>query len=279
MAKDINLLISFYHPLSRLSKIISINSSAVLLVLMTIKAAPFCFPQNQKGRQPKEVSKVNKELYFKELGIVLSRSGLTALPEQDGFLPVEYEGRPLCRVDATGSVFYHQDNVNTLDREAACRRVTDSATIVQEYMALLERAPVLQATGLNEPYRALAEFNGTVLAGRQTDHGAKFVTWDWSFNHTSLNQGNYYEGDYSGAKQDFAVRSGLVPHERQFTPEQLIEIYQQCSYVAFSCALSREQEEVIQEIQDRIQDLVPDCRERIIQSLEEHDSPGLEPTM
>ena len=109
MAKDINLLISFYHPLSRLSKIISINSSAVLLVLMTIKAAPFCFPQNQKGRQPKEVSKVNKELYFKELGIVLSRSGFTALPEQDGFLPVEYEGRPLCRVDATGSVFYHQD--------------------------------------------------------------------------------------------------------------------------------------------------------------------------
>ena len=149
----------------------------------------------------------------------------------------------------------------------------------QEYMALLERAPVIHAAGLREPYRALAEFNGTVLAGRQTDHGAKFVTWDWSFNHTSLNQGNYYEENYVGAKQDFAVRSGLVPCERQFTPEQLIEIYQQCSYVAFSCALSREQEEVIQEIQDRIQDLVPDCRERIIQSLEEHDSPGLEPTM
>ena len=279
MAKDINLLISFYHPLSRLSKIISINSSAVLLVLMTIKAAPFWFPQYQNGRQPKEVSKVNKELYFKELGIVLGRSGFTTLPEQDGILPVEYEGRRLCRVDATGSVFYHQDNVNTLDREAACRRVTDSATIVQEYMTLLERAPVLQATGLNEPYRALAEFNGTVLAGRQTDHGAKFVTWDWSFNHTSLNQGNYYEGDYSGAKQDFAVRSGLVPHERQFTPEQLMEIYQQCSYVAFSCELSREQEKAIQEIQNRIQELVPDYRERIMQSLDEYDSPGLEPTM
>lgn len=79
---------------------------------------------------------MNKELYFKELGIVLSRSGFTVQTEQDGFLPVEYEGRPLCRVDATGSVFYHQDNVNTLDREAACRRVTDSATIVQEYMTL-----------------------------------------------------------------------------------------------------------------------------------------------
>ena len=31
---------------------------AVLLVLMIIKAAPFfCSPQNQKGRQPKEVGK------------------------------------------------------------------------------------------------------------------------------------------------------------------------------------------------------------------------------
>lgn len=222
---------------------------------------------------------MNKELYIKELGIALGRSGFTSMPERDGFLLVEYEGRPLCRVDATGSVFYHQDNVNTLDRESACRRVTDSAAIVQEYMTLLERAPVLQATGLNEPYRALVEFNGTVLAGRQTYHGAKFVTWDWSSNHTSLNQGNYYEENYVGAKQDFAVRSGLVPCERQFTPEQLIEIYQQCSYVAFSCELSREQEKAIQEIQDRIQELVPDYRERIMQSLDEYDSPGLELTM
>ena len=87
------------------------------------------------------------------------------------------------------------------------------------------------------------------------------------------------KGTISEAKQDFAVRSGLVPRERQFTPEQLMEIYQQCSYVSFSCGLSREQKNAIQEIQDRIQELVPDCRERIMQSLDEHAGPGLEPTM
>ena len=222
---------------------------------------------------------MNKELYFKELEITLGRSGFTSMPERDGFLSVKYEGSPLCRVDAGGSIFYNQDDVNTLERESACRRVIDSAAIVQEYMALLEQAPVLHATGLNEPFRALAEFNGTVLAGRQTDHGAKFVTWDWDFNHAGLNQGHYYEGNYSKAKRDFAVRSGLVPHERQFAPEQLMEIYQQCSYVAFSCELSKEQEKTIQEIQDRIQELVPDCRERIMQSLDKHTGPGLEPTM
>ena len=139
---------------------------------------------------------MNKELYYKELGIALGRSGFTSMPERDGFLPVEYESRPLCRVNAGGSVFYNQDDVNTLERESACRRVIDSAAIVQEYMTLLERAPVLHAAGLNEPYKELAEFNGTVLAGRQTDHGAKFVTWDWDFNHVGLNQGHYQSLPY-----------------------------------------------------------------------------------
>lgn len=58
-----------------------------------------------------------------------------------------------------------------------------------------------------------------------------------------------------------------------------MEIYQQCTYVSSSCELSREQEKAIQEIQDRIQELVPDYRERIMQSLYEYNSPGLEPTM
>ena len=49
---------------------------------------------------------MKEELYFKELGIVLGRSGFIILPEKDGLLPVEYEGRRLCRVNADGSVFY-----------------------------------------------------------------------------------------------------------------------------------------------------------------------------
>lgn len=223
--------------------------------------------------------RLEKELYFKELGIVLGQSAPTMLPERDDLLPVKYGGCPLCRVNENGSVFYYQGDVNTLERKLVCRRVTGSDAIVQEYTTLLERAPALHATGLTELYRLPAKCNGTVLAGRQTDHGAKFVTWDWDFNHAGLNQGHYYEGDYSGTKQDFAVRSGLVPNERHFTPEQLMEIYQQCTYVSSSCELSREQEKAIQEIQDRIQELVPDYRERIMQSLYEYNSPGLEPTM
>ena len=81
------------------------------------------------------------------------------------------------------------------------------------------------------------------------------------------------------AKRDFAIRSGLMPDERQFTPEQLIEIYQQCSYIGFSCSLSHEQEHIIDEIQRRIQELVPDFEERIIRGMESDVDSPFEQTM
>ena len=118
-----------------------------------------------------------------------------------------------------------------------------------------------------------------MLAGRLTEKGAKFVTWDWDFNHAGLNHGHYYEGDYVGAKRDFAIRSGLIPDERQFTTEQLIEVYQQSAYIRFSCSLPAEQEQTIEQIQQRIQELVPDFEERITKEMEATADPPFEQTM
>ena len=174
---------------------------------------------------------MRRDLYFKELAVVLGRVGFTPLSQENDSLPVEYHGQRLCRINDQGNVFYRQEDVNSPEREQACAKVTDMARTVLEYMNHLEHAPTIQAMGLSEPYQALAEFNGTVLAGRLTSSGAKFVTWDWDFNHTGLNHGHYYEGNYVGAKRDFAIRSGLIPDERQFTTEQLVEIYQQSAYI------------------------------------------------
>lgn len=218
---------------------------------------------------------MKRELYFKELALVLGRAGFTPLPQEGNSLPVEYKGQRLCRINAQGNVFYHQQDVNSYEREQACAKATDTAGTVLEYMSHMEHAPTLQAAGLSELYQSLAEFNGTVLAGRQTKMGVKFVTWDWDFNHAGLNHGHYYEGNYIEAKRDFAVRSGLVADERQFTPEQLLEIYQQCAYIGFNCTLSQEQERMVDEIQRRVQELVPDYAERIIQDMEYDE--GLSP--
>ena len=222
---------------------------------------------------------MRRDLYFKELALVLGRAGFTPMTQENDSLPVEYNGHRLCKINTQGGVFYRQEDVDSSEREKACAKVTDTAGTVLEYMSHLEHAPALQAMGLSEPYQSLAEYNGTVLAGRLTERGAKFVTWDWDFHHTGLNQGHYYEGNYVDAKRDFAIRSGLMPDERQFTPEQLMEIYQQCSYICFSCSLSPEQERIIDEIQQRIRELVPDYEERIVQGMEPDADSPFEQTM
>ena len=164
---------------------------------------------------------MNREQFFQELRTALHREGFTPQPEQDELLPVEWDGLPLCRITADGGVRYWQEDVATPERERACERATDLARTVREYMTLLENAPPLKADGLADGYRVLAEFNGTVLAGTETLLGAQFVTWARDYDRSGVNNGHYYMEDYQGAREDFALRSGLVARERVFDREQL----------------------------------------------------------
>lgn len=148
---------------------------------------------------------MNREQFFQELRTALHREGFVPQPEQDELLPVEWDGLPLCRITADGSVRYWQEDVATPERERACERATDLACTVREYMTLLEQAPPLQAQSLTGDYRLLADFNGAVLAAHPTRLGVQFVTWDWSFDRTGLNQGNYFQENYVGAKVSFSV--------------------------------------------------------------------------
>ncbi|MCI7638446.1 MAG: hypothetical protein MSS60_01285, partial [Clostridiales bacterium] len=89
-----------------------------------------------------------------------------------------------------------------------------------------EAALPLKAEGLVDGYRVLAEFNGTVLAGTETLLGAQFVTWARDYDRRGVNNGHYYMEDYQSAKEDFALRAGLVAGERVFDREQLEELRQ-----------------------------------------------------
>ena len=143
---------------------------------------------------------------------------------------------------------------------------------VKEYMTAMETAPTLKAVGLEEKYRLLVDFGGTVLAGKHSSDGAQFVTWSWNYDHSGVTLGHYFGNNYIGAKEDFAERSGLVPKDDQFTPEQLIEIYRCCAdTVRYSDSLSYEQEQRIDEIQAKIRELVPDGI-KLIKSEQELDS-------
>ena len=207
---------------------------------------------------------MNREQFFQELRTALHREGFTPQPEQDELLPVEWDGLPLCRITADGGVRYWQEDVATPERERACERATDLACTVREYMTLLEQAPPLQAQSLTGDYRLLADFNGAVLAAHPTRLGVQFVTWDWSFDRTGLNQGNYFQENYVGAKQDFAIRAGLISKQQIFNQEQLIEIYRCCSdTLDAGFDLTAKQEKCIRGVQEQIAIAAPDALERI----------------
>lgn len=196
---------------------------------------------------------MDRKQYFEELHIALTREGFTSQPKQGELLPVEWGGLPLCRITADGGVRYWQEDVATPERKRACERATDLACTVREYMTLLEQAPPLQAQSLTDDYRLLADFNGAVLAAHPTRLGVQFVTWDWSFDHTGLNQGNYFQENYVGAKQDFAIRAGLISKQQIFNQEQLVEIYRCCSdTLDAGFDLTAEQEKYIRGVQEQI---------------------------
>ena len=205
--------------------------------------------------------------YLEEVRISLHRAGFGTLPVEGAQLTVLWDGAPLCRITGKGSVFYRREDADTPQAEDVLYRVEDIAAKTLEYMTAMETAPQLKASGLDGDHRSLADFGGTVLAGTPSKYGVQFVTWDWNYDRTGVCHGHYFMENYAGAKQDFAIRSGLIQKERLFTPEQLTEIYRCCadSVNEDFFELTDKQVELIHSVQQQIEICVPDLDERIRQ--------------
>ena len=174
-------------------------------------------------------SKDSQTRYLREAAIVLAKEGFQSDEIHADRLCIQLDGSPLCEVTETGGVAYRNEDIDEPERIAAKDKVYEIVKTTAEYMRQLETAPSLKADGLEDGYKVLADFNGTVLAGVQSKHGVHFVTWDWAYGHTGVCHGHYFMENYAGAKQDFAIRSGLIQKEQLFTPEQMTEIYRCCA--------------------------------------------------
>ena len=219
--------------------------------------------------------------FLEETAIRLRQNGFTVEPVRDHHLPVCWEKGRLCRISGRGSVLYRQENVDSVRTQDALQSVIDTAKMTSEYMAILETAPRLKASGLDGDYRILADFGGTVLAGTPSKHGVQFVTWDWDYDRTGVVHGHYFMEKYDEAKQDFATRSGLIQKEQLFSPEQLTEIFRCCadSVDEDFFELTDTQEEMIRGIQQQIRVCVPDLDERVRQQEEALERASQEQTM
>ena len=143
--------------------------------------------------------------FLEETAIRLRQNGFTVEPIEDQHLPVCWEKGRLCHISGKDSVLYRQECVDVPGAQDALQAVIDIAKMTLEYMAILETAPRLKASGLTGDYRVLADFGSAVLAGHPTERGVQFVTWEWDFDRKGVHHGHYFQGDYEAAKRDFIV--------------------------------------------------------------------------
>ncbi len=206
--------------------------------------------------------------FFPELARRLKREGIPTRPVEKGCLLVLADGRAAVLVMPRGGVVFNAD----VERGPEADRVYDLTFAlsreVYEYTEAMASAPPLVASGLHEGFRLLADFNGIVLAGQELegDWGYKFATWRRSPDCTAVESGDYFDGGhyYEAAKLDFACRAGLVQKNRQFTDEQLTELYRcVCETLKGEYPMTRERREVLERTAEQMENSVDDLDERV----------------
>ena len=216
--------------------------------------------------------------YFAELARRLNEDGISTGEKNDNRLQVLLHGKLVINVTQSGDVLLMPEASGNQEAGELYHEVSRLACAVKEYTQAIERAPVLQARALDEPFRLLADFNGVVLAAYEMEKGRgyKFATWNWDYDRKGVNRGEYFINGYEAAKKDFAVRSGLLQKERQFTDEQLTELYRSDTqltkvYRDMECLaedvpeLTPQQEEALCSARKQIEQAVPDLLERLEQ--------------
>ena len=201
--------------------------------------------------------------YLEEVRTPLHRAGFGTLLVEGEQLPVLWNGAPLCRITGKGSVFYRREDADTPQAEDALFRVEYIAAKTLEYMTAMEAAPRLKASGLDGDYRILADFGDAVLAGHPSERGVQFVTWEWDWDRKGVHHGHYFQNGCEEAKHDFVRRSGLLPKEALFEPEQLDEIHRALAFVCEQDeGLSIGREKEIKTIMEQIKCLLPESPEQ-----------------
>lgn len=207
--------------------------------------------------------------YFAELARRLRAAGITTGHPEKNRLTVLLNDQPVLSVSAGSDVFLLPAGSNQPEASELYHKVAQTADEVYAYVDAVQAAPLLHASGLSEKFHLLADFGGAVLAGRELENGwgYQFVTWIWDHNRTGVSHGHYYEEDFQGAKQDFAVRSGLISKAQLFSPEELTQLYRATDYLLDEGPEPEDgQLKALQTSRTKIEYTVPDLAERLEQS-------------
>ena len=219
-----------------------------------------------------------RKIYFSELSRRLREKGIETSLADAQKLDILLRGRPVLFVSSDSDIFLLPAGSKNEEASELYHQVAVVADEVYEYVEAMQGTPILHASGLNEEFHLLADFGGAVLAGRERENGQgyQFVTWTWDYGRRGVSHGHYYEGDFQSAKQDFAVRSGLISKAQLFSPEQLTELYRATDFLLEEGPAPEEKHlRAIQEARTKIEYVVPDLQDRLEQGQEQEPQMNL----
>ncbi len=206
-----------------------------------------------------------KSIFYREMSKWL-RENEFEFSEKDSCMIVAVDNGAEAKIYDNGTIAALTENVGDEYHD-----ILQAARNIYEYCSVYEKAAPLKAERLPENYRCLAEFNGTVLAAKYSDRNEfKFVTWDRTYDGMGVCQGNYHS-DYFAAKENFAVRSGLVEKERLFSNDELLKLNCCVDFtLENSKYLDYDEEESLTRLKEKIEEIAPypsDNQEQTMQNL------------
>ncbi|AEY65591.1 hypothetical protein [Clostridium sp. BNL1100] len=180
---------------------------------------------------------------------------------------VTKDGRDLCDINCIeGTITYHQ----AYDREEI-DLIRDLINDLQEQERIFTRADPMQVEGLKH-YKVLAEYNNVILAACESEsinssmqrvNSYQYVTWEKDNGGSGVHSGNYFSDNYSGAKDNFAVRSGIMRKSKLLSETEMMAIYSGIVKLEDSENNADGSNKIFKQIKEKIQDTIPDIEARI----------------
>lgn len=93
----------------------------------------------------------------------------------------------------------------------------------------------------------------------------QFATWEYSYDRKGVGFSHYFGEDFKAAKEDFAIRAGLVDDRKLFSPDEYALIHTACCFsVMGNDNLTKQEEESFYRIISQIELAVPSVRPTIV---------------
>jgi len=209
---------------------------------------------------------------LKEFMRRLAVEGYNCALDASGAGTIHGDGQEHVTINEDGEILFKPEN------RRLAYEVRDIRDEVDEYMTEFMKAvpdPEHTPGSKRADTRTLMLYNGCELAGRHMPDGVvDFVTWVRARGDRHM--GHYFT-DYTAAKQDFAVRAGLINRDRLFSETELAVIRSNLSdflTIDGGDNMTGEQEDAIKDVISKINNVVaPEIREQA----QEAEEQGYEP--